>query len=83
MGVFDSTRLWIIIGIGIFIFILVREIVSWYFKINRRIELQQKMLETLLKIYEQNGGIVNWDEVNPKDFDRKGGNKDIDSSQIK
>lgn len=28
---------------------------AWYFKINKRVELQQKTLETLLKIYEQNG----------------------------
>ena len=44
-------------------FLLLREIFCWYFKINQRLALQQKTLETMLKIYEQNGGNVNWEEV--------------------
>ena len=33
------------------------------FKIER-LKLQRVTLETMLKIYEQNGGEVNWDDVN-------------------
>jgi len=48
----------------ILIFFLIRELVLWYYKINKRVKLQQLTLETLLKIYEQNGGAVDWPEVN-------------------
>lgn len=62
----DSQLLLFIVVFAVFIAIilLVREIVCWYLKINQRIKLQRTTLNTLLKIYEQNGGEVNWDEVN-------------------
>ena len=41
-----------------------RELVCWYWKINQIVKIQQAMLEATLKIYEQNGGKVNWNEVN-------------------
>ena len=52
------------LGIVILVFVLIREIINWYLKINKRIELQKLMLETLMKIYEQNGGEVNWEIIN-------------------
>jgi len=73
------------IAIVVLIFWALREVVSWYWKINqmielqdavvllltnlnrkneKQIELQQKILETMLKTFEKNGGEVNWDELN-------------------
>ncbi len=49
--------------IAIVIILAMREISCWYFKINKKIKIQQAMLETMLKIYEQNGGEVNWNAV--------------------
>lgn len=53
-----------IIGISIIVFVLLREFFCWYIKINKQIKIQQLMLETMLKLVEQNGGNVNWEEVN-------------------
>lgn len=53
-----------IIGISIIVFVLLREFFCWYIKINKQIRIQQLMLETMLKLVEQNGGNVNWEEVN-------------------
>lgn len=46
------------------IFLIMREFFCWYFKINERMKLQKTTLETLLKIYEQKGGDVDWQVVN-------------------
>lgn len=62
----ESKQLFLIIAlivIQIAIILLIREIVCWYFKINERIKLQKLTLKTILKIYEKNGGEVDWDEV--------------------
>lgn len=59
----DGRSLIFLIG-AILLFVLIREIINWYLKINKRIELQKLMLETLMKIYEQNGGEVNWEIIN-------------------
>ena len=32
------------------IILLIREVICWYFKINKRVELQEKMLAELVKI---------------------------------
>lgn len=56
----DSTIIGIIV-IAIFVFFLIRELVCWYYKINKQIKIQQAILETMLKILEKNGGDVNWD----------------------
>ncbi len=55
----------LIIGIAVFIgvFILLREFFCWYFKINQMKSLQKIIAETQLKIYEQNGGKVDWEKV--------------------
>lgn len=58
----NENLLWISI-IVLAIILAMREISCWYFKINKKIKIQQAMLETMLKIYEQNGGEVNWDAV--------------------
>ena len=54
----------IVLAVLIAIILLLREVVCWYFKINLQVKLQRKVLETMLKIYEQNGGEVNWEDVN-------------------
>jgi hypothetical protein len=56
----------LLIGITIVVLIIwaIRELLCWYWKINQIVKIQQAMLEATLKIYEQNGGKVNWDEVN-------------------
>lgn len=54
----------VIAVIAITLVLLIREIVCWYFKINERVRLQKITLETMLKIYEQNGGEVDWKEAN-------------------
>ena len=48
---------------SLLVFLALREVVCWYLKINKQIKIQQAMLETMLKIFEQNGGSVNWDIV--------------------
>lgn len=52
-----SSELLVFFVIGIIIFLgvlfLIRELVCWYWKINRRIELQEKTLETMLYILEE------------------------------
>ena len=49
--------------VSILLFFIMREVACWYFKINQQIKIQQAMLETMLKIVEQNGGEVNWESV--------------------
>lgn len=60
----DVSQLIIIVLAIVIVFIFIRELVCWYFKINKKIKLQQAMLETLLKMYERDGGEVNWEIVN-------------------
>ena len=49
--------------ITLLVILALREVTCWYLKINKQIKIQQAMLETMLKIFEQNGGNVNWDIV--------------------
>ncbi|MHC1778463.1 MAG: hypothetical protein AB9834_23880 [Lentimicrobium sp.] len=61
----NSITLFIVIAIiAITVFLSLREFTCWYFKINKQIALQQAMLETFLKMYERDGGEVNWESVN-------------------
>ena len=53
----------IVFIIFIVVFMLLREFFSWYFKINDLLKHQKLQSETLLKIYEQNGGKVDWEKV--------------------
>lgn len=57
----DFTLILGIVG-AIAVFMLAREIFCWYAKINQQIRIQQITLETLLRMYEQNGGEVKWDQ---------------------
>ena len=54
----------VIVIVAFLIFLIMREFFCWYFKINERLKLEKITLETLLKIYEQKGGDVDWKEVN-------------------
>ena len=40
------------VAIVIGLFILLRELVMWYWKINRLVELQEQQAKTLLEIYK-------------------------------
>ena len=51
------------IVIAIAFFLLLREFFCWYLKINERLKIQKLTLETMLKLYEQNGGEIDWGEV--------------------
>lgn len=43
----------LILMICLFVFAIIRELICWYFKINKRVELQEKILVELVKM---NGG---------------------------
>ncbi|MBC76125.1 MAG: hypothetical protein CME64_08925 [Halobacteriovoraceae bacterium] len=43
-------------GLILLLFLFCREVVMWYFKINKRIELQREILEELRKLNGENGG---------------------------
>ena len=45
--------LYLILAIAVFLFI--REVICWYFKINKRVELQEKILVELAKINKEAG----------------------------
>jgi len=53
----------LVLVITLLVFLALREVVCWYLKINKQIKIQQAILETMLKIFEQNGGEVNWEMV--------------------
>tara|TARA_R110000772_G_scaffold60095_1_gene135613 strand:- start:4417 stop:4644 length:228 start_codon:yes stop_codon:yes gene_type:complete len=40
----------LIFMICLFVFAIIRELICWYFKINKRVELQEKILAELVKI---------------------------------
>ncbi len=44
----------IIIFIQVIIFIIIRELIMWYWKINKRIQLQEKTISLLQQILDQN-----------------------------
>ena len=58
----DLTLLITPVIIVITLFLVFREVICWYFKINKRLQTRKLILETLLKIYEKEGGDVNWEE---------------------
>ena len=37
------------------VFLLIREVICWYFKINKRAELQEKILAELIKVNDKRG----------------------------
>lgn len=55
---------WIYLIVVIVAFFVLREFFLWYWKINKLVAIQQHSLTVLFKIYEKNGGKVDWDEVN-------------------
>lgn len=44
----------VLVGLAVLIgvFFMLREVFTWYWKINRRVEIQEKQLQTLLEIYK-------------------------------
>ena len=61
---YELVLLIVVFAVIIAVILLIREVVCWYFKINERVKLQKTTLQTMLKLYEQNGGDVDWNEVN-------------------
>ena len=43
----------LILMICLFVFAIIREVVCWYFKVNKRVELQEKILVELVKINKE------------------------------
>lgn len=44
------------VGIIALLFLILRAVVLWYYRVNERVELQQRNNELLEKIYRQLGG---------------------------
>jgi hypothetical protein len=44
------------VGIIALLFLILRAVVLWYYRVNERVELQQRTNELLEKIYGQLGG---------------------------
>ena len=44
------------VGIIALLFLILRAVVLWYYRVNERVELQQRTNELLEKIYRQLGG---------------------------
>jgi hypothetical protein len=44
------------VGIIALLFLILRAVVLWYYRVNERVELQQRTNELLDKIYRQLGG---------------------------
>jgi hypothetical protein len=45
------------------LFMVFREVFTWYWKINKMVLIQQRQLVVLLKLLEKQGGTVNWDSL--------------------
>ena len=50
MEIFNWTTLLIVLVVGVLIFLLLREVNCWYWKVNRRIELQEETNDLLKKL---------------------------------
>ena len=46
----ETFNIIVIIGVAVGLFLILREVFAWYYKINTRIELQEKQVELLEKI---------------------------------
>ena len=44
------------IAVTLFVFILIRELICWYFKINERIKLQKELNKLLVKLTTNSDG---------------------------
>ena len=52
----------LIIGFCLLLFLILRELACWYFKINERIELQKKTNSLLEQIFKQLGGDIKYSD---------------------
>jgi len=58
----NSVTLFILVIVGaIVLFLFLREVTCWYFKINKRQELMEYQNELLESIYKQLGGVLEED----------------------
>ena len=58
IGTEELQALGIILLVLILIFLLFREVVCWYLKINQRMRLMEEQNEALKAIFEQLGGTI-------------------------
>lgn len=64
MGTIFSQEMLIFIVISLVVLAVIRELFCWYSKINERLKIDKLILETLLKMYEKDGGKVDWSAFN-------------------
>lgn len=48
----------LVLAICLAVFAVIRELICWYFKINKRVELQEKILTELVKINKLSSIVV-------------------------
>jgi len=61
--VFNSFPILMVVVVTVGLFLLLREVMGWYWKLNKLVELQKHQTRILFKLYEQKGGSVNWDQI--------------------
>ena len=49
----DTSTFIIVVVIGVLIFLAIRDLLLWYWKINKQIEIQEKILGAMLIIIEE------------------------------
>jgi len=60
----DFSTFFTILIVIIVVFLILREVMCWYWKLNKIVELQKPQTRILFKMYEQGGASLNWDEIN-------------------
>ena len=54
----------LVFAICLAVFAVIREVICWYFKINKRVELQEKILAELVKVNKSNNLVVSGGGIN-------------------
>jgi predicted Holliday junction resolvase-like endonuclease len=49
----ETSSFIIVAIIGVLIFLAIRDLLLWYWKVNKRIELQEQLLGTMMRILEE------------------------------
>lgn len=50
LSIENMQSIFIVLLVTLFVFILIRELICWYFKINERVKLQKDVLAELVKL---------------------------------
>jgi len=62
----DTTTVLIVIVIAVGLFLALREFFCWYFKINKRLEIEQANNRLLKKLLEEKQGKERDEDINPE-----------------